>query len=172
MADLQESQEDQQPSEQQPQEKSSRRRSTLVTVLVAVAVIVAIVLALWLLRGCIPNAGAPAATTTPKPVATAVVDNPALANRVHQAIHPIQLGNGTPADNHVYIIDVTSKGATSTATIQLTDTAADAQKQLGSAVLADTVNRFMVATLAKVPQITIVKVVDWNGVPMGSQSRR
>jgi len=97
------------------EEKKRRRRTTLITVLVGVVAIIVILILLWLLRGCAPSQ---TTSSTSSSSGSAVADV-VLANRVHTAIHPIQLGNGTLADTLIYIIDVTRQGKNVVATLRL-----------------------------------------------------
>ena len=152
------------------EEKKRRRRTTLIGVLVAVVVIVVILILLWLLRGCAPSQ----TTTTSSTSSTtgSAVPDAVLANRVHTAIHPIQLGNGTLADTLVYIIDVTRQGKDVVATFRLDVSAKDFSRTSGADGGASLVQEWESTTLTRVPEITVVQVVDLNGAPVGSTSHR
>ena len=156
-------------AEPQAQEEKKRQgRSTLFTVLAAVVVIIVILILLWLLRGCMSGQ---AISSTSNGSGTAVT-NVVLANRVHTAIHPIQLGNGTLADTLVYIIDVARQGKNVVATVRLNVATTDFSRTSGVGGGAKLAQEWESTTLARVPEIAVVQVVDSSGAPIDSMSRK
>ncbi len=151
------------------EDKKRPRRTTLFTVLAVVILVILILIVLWLLRGCAPSQTTSSSTSSSSGSAVADV---VLANRVHTAIHPIQLGNGTLADTLVYIIDVTRQGKNVVATFRLDVSTTDLSRSAGVGAGARLAQEWETTTFARVPEITAVQVVDSNGVPVGSALRK
>lgn len=150
--------------------QQNRRTAMIGGLFVVILIVVIAVLLLWL-RGC----GSSTVTTKPSSTessatvaADAAVD---LANRVHTVLHPLQLPNKKLLDTTIYIIDISrDKGVV--ATIRLVASVADINKALGGGSAQTIAATCEKTTLAGVPEIDTVRVVDFSGAPVSSQSRQ
>ena len=151
---------------QDKQERKSRRRSIIVIVVVAVVVIILLLL-LLLLRGCTGHK-----TQVSTGPTGPITSDPILANRVHTAIHPTQLGNGKLADIYVYIIDVARQQNNTVATIRLNVLNSELVQQISTLGAAKMEKDFESATLTKLPEIKSVRIADSSGAVLSSETRK
>jgi hypothetical protein len=130
-------------------------------------IVALIILAVWLLRGCIPagTTGPGATGNKPSVPATGTSAN-ALDDRIHAALHALQLADGLPLDTYVYIFTVSTKDGVS-ALVTLTPLG-NAPKKITAQSVATACED---AILAAVPEVTSVEVIDSGRIPVSSKTR-